>query len=492
MLPPAILIALATSITITSASPVPPPHREWVQRRQVAARSSSTLFRNTQDATNSDFNPLHHLAGIAPYFDSPGVELNPSPPDGCTVQSAAYLIRHSNIEANDYDYENVIQPFLLKLGNVTDKAATFANTSLAFLSTYTPLLSPTNATSQIEMVPPSGQSDAAALGKLIANYHSHLTVASTGAGNGSWDVWTATAERDEVTASSFLEGFGSAGVTLVSVGEGEEAAANSLTPHGIYAQPAADRLNAQNAAFNFTTDDIYAMQELCGYDTVIANSTSPFCSSSAFTNDDWLVFEYTNDLMYHYSLGYGAEVSPFLGMPWVAASTDLILGTNLSIPTNSTNSTTPFQKPYQKLFISFSHREEPAFLVTALGVYNNSVGIYGNETNGPVNKTMPDTTINTDRAWKTSEILPFLGHVALENVYCPANSTNYVRVLVNHAPIPIPTCQSGPDGSCPASDFAEYIKERQALYGDFIGACGLTGQANATDGLGIFVGDVLS
>ncbi len=47
------------------------------------------------------FNVLEHLAGIAPYFDSPGVNLDPSPPDGCTVSKATYIVRHSNIYAND-------------------------------------------------------------------------------------------------------------------------------------------------------------------------------------------------------------------------------------------------------------------------------------------------------------------------------------------------------------------------------------------------------
>ena len=47
------------------------------------------------------FNVLEHLAGISPYFDSPGVHLDPSPPEGCHVSEATYLVRHSNIYAND-------------------------------------------------------------------------------------------------------------------------------------------------------------------------------------------------------------------------------------------------------------------------------------------------------------------------------------------------------------------------------------------------------
>ncbi len=42
------------------------------------------------------------------------------------------------------------------------------------------------------------------------------------------------------------------------------------------------------------------MQQLCGYDIVIRN-TSDFCN--AFTAEEWLSFEYANDLQYFYSIG---------------------------------------------------------------------------------------------------------------------------------------------------------------------------------------------
>lgn len=46
-----------------------------------------------------NFNPLEHLAGIAPYFEPNDPPRNPSPPDGCTVTKAAYLVRHAAINA---------------------------------------------------------------------------------------------------------------------------------------------------------------------------------------------------------------------------------------------------------------------------------------------------------------------------------------------------------------------------------------------------------
>lgn len=46
-----------------------------------------------------NFNPLEHLAGIAPYFEPNDPPRNPSPPEGCSVTKAAYLVRHAAINA---------------------------------------------------------------------------------------------------------------------------------------------------------------------------------------------------------------------------------------------------------------------------------------------------------------------------------------------------------------------------------------------------------
>lgn len=45
------------------------------------------------------FNPLQHLAGIAPYFEPNDPPRDPSPPEGCSVTKAAYLVRHAAINA---------------------------------------------------------------------------------------------------------------------------------------------------------------------------------------------------------------------------------------------------------------------------------------------------------------------------------------------------------------------------------------------------------
>lgn len=71
------------------------------------------------DANTDNFNPLHHLAGISPYFTPNEPQLDPSVPQGCNVTRAAYLVRHAAIYTNDFDYKSYLEPFIQKLQNAT-------------------------------------------------------------------------------------------------------------------------------------------------------------------------------------------------------------------------------------------------------------------------------------------------------------------------------------------------------------------------------------
>ncbi|KAH9940793.1 phosphoglycerate mutase-like protein [Epithele typhae] len=444
------------------------------------------------------FNVLEHMAGIAPYFDSPGVQLDPSPPDGCTVDKATYLVRHSNIYANDFDYETYLSPFLSKLANYTNRDVFTQTPDLAFLANYTSPI--TNETEQIEKVTPSGLDAAAAFAGVIKELYPNLLNISLSE-SGAFRVWAASASRDVDTANSFIGALGN-NASLVTVNEGENDSADSLTPHSScpvfdsamgsvqsgawvqkYTAPLITRFNNAAPEFNFTLTDIVGMQQLCGYDNVIRNQTD-FCN--IFTAEEWLDFEYANDLMYFYSIGFGNMIAPQLGMPWVRSALNIL----------SANDTSTFN---QTLYVSFSHREEPPLIMTALKLFNNSAYYPALD----VNSTMPTDRINYDRAWKTSQILPFLGHVGIERLQCANTTVNstqsddgaetisdvgsFVRVLVNGAPIPIPDCQDGPGQACALGKFSDYIQGRVALYGDFIGACGINDTVtNRTDTLSIY------
>jgi len=267
-------------------------------------------------------------------------------------------------------------------------------------------------------------------------------------------------------------------INMVEIYEGKKAGADSLTPYSscpgysssagsdqeeeyqkIYTKPIAARFNAMAPGFNFTRIDITGMQELCGYDTVIRGS-SPFCSTELFTPDEWLQFEYSQDLLYHYNTGYGNELSGTIGFPWVNTTMNL-----LSAPSAD-----------QDLYVSFTHRELPPTVLVALGLFNNSQ--FSGADN--INATMPTNQVNYGRAWVSSKIIPFLTNVAIERMNCSTsygfeNQTDptYYRVLVNQSPQTLPGCFDGPLESCSAAGLQSFLSDRGQMLGGFSEKCGV-------------------
>jgi len=213
------------------------------------------------------------------------------------------------------------------------------------------------------------------------------------------------------------------------------------------------------------------MQELCGYETVIRGS-SPFCSLDVFSPNDWLGFEYTNDIQYHYNVGYGNDVAGAIGYPWLNATAGLLTSTD----TNSYDA--------QDIYISFTHRELPPVVLVALGLFNNSAFSGGDD----INATMPLTAQNYRRAWKSSHIIPFLTNIAIERMACDSYGFGvgeYYRVLVNQSPQPLPGCTDGPGESCSRDGFQAFVKARGEALGGFGERCGVD-YSNSTDVLSIY------
>ena len=178
------------------------------------------------------------LTGISPYFDSPGVSLPQSPPPSCQVKRAAYIIRHSNIYANDFDYTQYIQPFTEKVFNFGAQRPNFSVIpELAFLTNWsTPI---TNSSLQLEKVTSSGAVAARVLGKAIAGQYSDLLQISSNLS--AFNIWSSSASRDTNTAITFTEGLlgrvpatnisANTGLNLITVSEDKNLSANTLVPH---------------------------------------------------------------------------------------------------------------------------------------------------------------------------------------------------------------------------------------------------------------------
>ncbi|KAG9236770.1 histidine phosphatase superfamily [Amylocarpus encephaloides] len=427
------------------------------------------------------FDPLKHLAGVAPPFDPIDPPLDPSPPQGCNVTRAAYLVRHAAIVANDFDYESYIEPFVEKLENTTVDWAKVP--VLSFLATWQ---NPITDEEQ-EMLTRSGKLEATKLGVDIAQRYQGLRTPKK--------IWTSTAERTVKSAKSFTQGLAddTDDMSVVEISEGEEEGADSLTPYkgcpaysskagsnesseflDVYTKPVIGHFNSAAPAFNFTAKDVYAMSLLCGYETVIRGS-SPFCNLEVLSPNEWLGFEYTNDIQYHYNTGYGNPTSGAIGFPWVNATLNSLMATQ----NNMSNATAD-----QDLYISFTHRELPPTVLVALGLFNNSAFSGSNN----VNYTMPVNAINHGRVWKSSNILQFLTNVAIEKMECESfgyDDGSYYRVLVNDSPQSLDGCSSGPGESCGEERMREWVAQRGGIVGEFGGVCGVE-YGNSTNVLGIY------
>ncbi|RYP13141.1 hypothetical protein DL767_010900 [Monosporascus sp. MG133] len=424
------------------------------------------------------FNPLEHLAGVAPYFEPQDPPASPKSPQGCTPVRAAYLSRHAAIYANDYDFEEYIEPFVEKLENHTGIDWSKIPT-LNFLRDW---VAPITEAEQ-SLLTRFGKLEAAQLGVALSFRYPNLRLPSR--------VWTSSAERTLESAEALVRALTKEEdhIDVVSIYESEEAGADSLTPYkscpaysssagsdqsevyrDIFTRPIIERLNALAPDFNFTANDVYGMMELCGYETVIRGSSS-FCDLDLFSPDDWLGWEYSADLQYHYNSGYGFDVSGPVGLPWLNATANLLLSESSDV---------------EDLYISFTHRELPPMVAVAMGLFNNSE-FGGSE--ATVNDTMPLNKINHRRVWKSSHILPFLGNIAIERLNCTGSygydNGEYYRVLVNSAPQPLPGCADGPGTSCSKDGFESYVEDRLRMFSGFSEKCGVA-YKNTTDELKIY------
>ncbi|KAK1998119.1 histidine acid phosphatase [Colletotrichum falcatum] len=437
------------------------------------ARSSASALYSTYS-----FNPLTHLGGIAPYFEPQDPQSSPDAPQGCTAERAAYLVRHAAIYANDFDFEEYIEPFLEKLGNKTGIEWTKVP-YLNFLAEWDAPVSDAE-TSLLTRV---GRLEATQLGVDLEFRYPKLRLPER--------VWTSSAERTVKSAQSLVRGLESDDDTMnvVVVDESKESGADSLTPYKAcpaysstagseesavfqdkFTRPIVARFNDLAPDFNFTTNDVFGMQQLCGYETVI-RGRSPFCDLDLFTPDDWLAWEYTEDIRYHYNVGYGLDASGYIGLPWFNATANLLLQESA---------------PDQDIYVSFTHRELPPMVAVAMGLFNNSEFV---GSGSRINDTMPLDRINYRRAWRSSHILPFLGNIAVERLNCSGaygyDDGDYYRVLVNSAPQPLADCADGPGTACSRDGFSRYLQERVDRFSGFSDKCGVQ-YKNSTDILSIY------
>ncbi len=82
------------------------------------------------------------------------------------------------------------------------------------------------------------------------------------------------------------------------------------------------QLHIQNPGISFTNSEIYSMQEMCGFETLVRGG-SPWCD--VFTHEEWRNFEYARDVKHFYTAGPGNQFGPAMGWLWLNATANLLI-----------------------------------------------------------------------------------------------------------------------------------------------------------------------
>ncbi|KAF2434710.1 phosphoglycerate mutase-like protein [Tothia fuscella] len=456
---------------------------------------STTSSQNSPKGTKHKWNILYHLGGNGPWIQKVDgiVDGGIGPPEGCEVEQVHMMSRHAEryptIRAGIRMLDLVDR---IKADNVT------LTGPLSFVKDWEWFASDGEASfEQLTTTGPyAGTLDAFTTGVRLRTRYSHLLSGRISPGGSKTSFWASGSERVVDTARYFAAGFWGLerkdSETLHVIPETAELGGDTLTPgdtclayqsdteyghdqgaaklvefSNTYLPAIAERLEtfistagskAGEWRFRFTNDEVYALQEMCGFETTVRGS-SPWCG--VFTHDEWESFEYARDVIHFYRAGPGTKYAKAMGSLWLNATAGLLL---------NTLSAGPF-------FMSFVHDGDIVPMLAALNLYHDK-------------NPLPVTHIPKHRAWKTSQVTPMMGRVIFERIHCPNKSqrkdelqardqgdTYFVRINVNDGIVAIPGCEGGPGKSCPLDEFVMRIRKNQQEGGDFREVCGLGSDA---------------
>ncbi|KAE8387504.1 histidine phosphatase superfamily [Aspergillus alliaceus] len=481
-----LIISLLTAIVSVSyytrspsASEVGSPHcaswNTWFNPFEYPSNRSRTVWQG------NDWNLLYHLGGNGPWvekIDGPGAR-GVDPPNGCAIEQVHMMSRHGE----RYPTKSAGSRHLALLSRIKE-ANIVLNGSLSFLNDWSYFTDePQEDFDQLVRTGPyAGTLQAFTTGVRFSTRYGHLLQRHR-----MTRLWASDCDRVIESAQHFASGlFGlnwekNGKAALEIIPETFDRRANTLTPgdtclkyiedpakghdnganmlalfQGAYIPTVANRLinDEQNSALGYLTNlEVYAMQEMCGFET-LARGSSPWCD--VFTREDWENFEYARDLIHYYRAGPGNPYAGVMGWLWLNATTALLR----SGPQAGT------------MFFSFVHDGDIAPFITALDILKDT----------KYDPSLPTTHRVADRVWRTSSVMPMGGRIVLERLACPASSVEepkgreaFLRINMNDKIVPLPYCQSGPGLSCPLEEFVGHVDRRRSEVGEFGDVCGLKG-----------------
>ncbi|KAH8178128.1 histidine phosphatase superfamily (branch 2) domain-containing protein [Sarocladium implicatum] len=411
-------------------------------------------------------NPLGHVGANGPWQPGPNVfGISPEIPSNCKVDQAAYISRHGSRYPDSGAHNGwVAMADLFKTKNYN------ATGPLAFIHDWdTPLERPDI---QIAQESKTGYKELFDLGYTLRIRYPDLYNEGD-----PFYVWANNYTRVIQTAQLFTHGFLGANAslgTVVSVtGAGiPSALGNTLAPSDMCPTFVDDSSKQQTAWSNvwmpaFIERLSNGTPFICGFESQILGRLSPFCDT--FTQEELEQYEYQQDLRYYYGVGPGADVASKMMVPFLDSLMKHLVGGPDVEGTDFNGG--KFKVP--NLLMSFLNDGQLNELVAASGIFDEQ-------------DPLPTDRIAEDRLFRSSRISPMRGTIAFERMTCsfkkPANPkpgckprpTTYVRVRLNDAVYPIPSCQDGPGKTCSLSKYAKMISSKNKAQGSFAKLCNVT------------------
>ncbi|KAH8768667.1 histidine phosphatase superfamily [Hyaloscypha sp. PMI_1271] len=481
---------------------------------------ATTFLAPEQDivlpASGSASEPLEWAGANSPYFAGPNIYgISNAVPDNCVVEQVAYNVRHGSRYPDAGAYAQWTALYA-KIQN-----ATFTATGeLAFLQDWQPVL--TNSAAQMSQESTTGYKEAYDLGYQVRTRYPKLYAYGT-----PFISWANLYPRVVQTAQNFVRGF--LGQTATNLGlvisinstGSPRALFDSLSPsdqcplfadgnggtqqvswNKIYLPPILERIQTMiTGNLNFTTTDVSIMPYLCGFESQITGTLSPWCG--VFSDAELKQYEYSQDLRYYYGMGPGTDLPSKMMLPYLNALVGMLAqgpGINGTFA-NGTSFTLP------KILTSFMNDGQITELGAATGIWDNTTILSGTEIpegydyisshfvsmrgtvaferlNWIYNTTSlsSSTSVPYTNATSTPAHSNSTSTSSLPKPTPTSGSTNqtYIRILINDAVYVVPSCQDGPGRSCLMSEYVALVKNKVAAAGDLRTRCNVTNAASPT------------
>ncbi|SPO30929.1 related to 3-phytase A precursor [Ustilago trichophora] len=227
----------------------------------------------------------------------------------------------------------------------------------------------------------------------------------------------------------------------------------------IYLSDAILRLRHDFGGANLNSTLLFAMQQMCSYDTV-AFGYSDFCR--LFTKQEWLDYEYAWDLKFMNTNGATSPLGQAYGLGWVNELVSRLTRSNWDSSTQTSENATlnldsttfPIDR---RFYIDFTHDSTITSVLASLDLPNF---------NEHLDVPTGGKGVDYERNFKTSKVVPFAARLVVEVWKCSQEEEDVVRLKLNDAVLPLgqfKECSDGrKDGMCKMGDFLKALKNRNS------------------------------